>query len=302
MGMKQIGMKHKSDMGIEGAIQRKSPLSESLFPFEVIHYDEPAHNMPMFHWHEFMEICFVMQGCGHYQIEGRSFPVSKGDIVIINGIEKHRVTYQPEAPLFETVLHFDAAILRSQGCLPSDNEFLGLFGKGYGFLNRPLLDEETRSMLFELARNMLEEYLEKKPFFEMVIKAQLISLAAHLLRAGGLSRMDERARLSQKKQIDQLNLILNHIQDQFTGDLRMEQVARLFHMNPSYFSTYISKNLGISFTEYVTRLRIHEAVRLLKDGGRNSTEIAYASGFSSTSSFYAAFRRITGTTPGSYVI
>ena len=75
--------------------KRESKLLEQPFPFEIIHIDEPANNMSMFHWHEFMEISYIQEGKGTYEIEEKVFGVAKGDFVIINNIERHKVTYHP---------------------------------------------------------------------------------------------------------------------------------------------------------------------------------------------------------------
>ena len=69
-------------------------------------------------------------------------------------------------------------------------------------------------------------------------------------------------------------------------------------MNASYFSEYFKKNIGVNFTEYLARIRIGEAVRLLSENRLNSIEIAFGCGFNNASSFYNAFKKITGTNPG----
>jgi AraC-like DNA-binding protein len=72
---------------------------------------------------------------------------------------------------------------------------------------------------------------------------------------------------------------------------------------PEYLvSEVINRQLGGNFWEYINRLRI-DAVRIaLADPGdaRSILEIAYAAGFTSKSTFNAAFKRQTGETPTAY--
>ncbi|WP_432166118.1 AraC family transcriptional regulator [Streptomyces sp. bgisy031] len=59
--------------------------------------------------------------------------------------------------------------------------------------------------------------------------------------------------------------------------------------------------LGMTFYEWRTQLRIHHALVLLAEG-HSTTRTAYACGWSNPSSFIAAFTNIIGTTPGRYRI
>jgi AraC-like DNA-binding protein len=65
-------------------------------------------------------------------------------------------------------------------------------------------------------------------------------------------------------------------------------LSRLFH-----------DELGMTFYEWRTQLRIYHALVLLADGN-DATYVANACGWANPSSFIAAFRKIVGTTPGRY--
>ena len=64
--------------------------------------------------------------------------------------------------------------------------------------------------------------------------------------------------------------------------------ARLFH-----------DELGLTFYEWRTQLRVYHALVLLADG-HDTTHVAYACGWANPSSFIAAFTALIGTTPGRY--
>jgi AraC-like DNA-binding protein len=64
-------------------------------------------------------------------------------------------------------------------------------------------------------------------------------------------------------------------------------------------SRLFGNELGMTFYEWRTQLRIHHALVLLADG-RDTTQTAYACGWANPSSFIAAFTSIIGTTPGRY--
>ncbi|HEY0154272.1 MAG TPA: helix-turn-helix transcriptional regulator [Longimicrobium sp.] len=57
---------------------------------------------------------------------------------------------------------------------------------------------------------------------------------------------------------------------------------------------------GVSIKEYIERLRIAAAGELLRSGNFNAWEVAHAVGYSHLQTFYRAFRRRFGCTPGDF--
>lgn len=281
--------------------KRESDLKEKPFPFEVVHVGEPVNNMDMFHWHEFMEISYIQDGNGIYEVEDKAFSAQKGDIVIINDIERHRVTYKAEEPLYETVIHFEPRLIWSRENSPFDYTYLRLFlYNGTNFSNKPQLSEKTKGTITSLISEIVEEYTHRKPYFELMIKSRLLTLITILIRQCDVKADDAYGFIAKRNNIDRLDKILRYINENFNKDISLEIVAKRFFMNSSYFSDFFKRNIGINFSEYLARLRISEAIRLLDETGDNSIQIAYACGFNNTSSFYNAFKKITGMNPGEY--
>jgi AraC-like DNA-binding protein len=280
-------------------VKRESPISRRAFPFELLHAEGPANNMPSFHWHDFMELSWVRRGSGVYEIEDKVFHVSRGDVVIINNCERHRVTYHPQAPLYETVFHFAPQLLCPREAEGLDAGYLRLFlYDGATFTNAPALPPAVRKEVGRLVAAIREEYSARRPWSELMIKARLLTLVTHLLRASGLSEQpDPRGVAARRRNVARLERILAHIRRGFASELSLGGIAARFDMNPSYFSDYFHRNLGITFSEHLARVRIQEALRLLAEDRQSVTQIALACGFNTPASFYRAFRRVTGGSP-----
>lgn len=281
--------------------KRESDFSKKQFPFEVVHVGEPASNMSTFHWHEFMEISFIQSGEGKYEIEDKVFHVKKSDIVIINNIEKHRVTYKPGNPLYETVIHFDSSLISF-----SDD---GFWGTGYinlfkyertGFNNIPELDEVTKEEVQSSVSGIEKEYFQKNQYYELMIKAKLLCLITVLLRNLNIQTINEVEVIAKRNQIERLEKILNYINENYDKEINLALAAQKFYMNTSYFSDYFKKNIGVNFTDYLARVRINKAARLLNETGISSTEIAFSCGFNNVTSFYNTFKKIKGMSPGDF--
>ncbi|MFF7634998.1 helix-turn-helix domain-containing protein [Kitasatospora sp. NPDC008050] len=99
-------------------------------------------------------------------------------------------------------------------------------------------------------------------------------------------------------------------------DDRLQAIARMLHETPAdnatlaelgktigagtrTLSRLFRNELGMTFYEWRTQLRVHHALVLLADG-HDTTQTAYACGWANPSSFIAAFTGIIGTTPGRY--
>ena len=81
-------------------------------------------------------------------------------------------------------------------------------------------------------------------------------------------------------------------------DLRVSDLARLLHTNRDYISKAIRLDKGMSFNEYVNRLRIEHAITLMKNNPQMSVlDLSVKSGYTSQASFFRNFKQFTGTSP-----
>jgi len=84
-------------------------------------------------------------------------------------------------------------------------------------------------------------------------------------------------------------------------DLKLADVAKELNVMPHTLSQYLNENLGKSFKVFINEFRIEEAKNLLlADTNYTIEAIGYESGFNSKSTFFTAFKNITGTTPSKY--
>lgn len=104
-----------------------------------------------------------------------------------------------------------------------------------------------------------------------------------------------------KKSNAYIRSALRYIGDHYAQHLTLDQVAGHVHLNSCYFSSLFREVMGISFREYLCRVRVEESKRLLLDGRMSTlTDIAVAVGFPDQSYFCKIFKRMVGMTPGRY--
>ncbi len=82
--------------------------------------------------------------------------------------------------------------------------------------------------------------------------------------------------------------------------LAVGQIAEAVKLHPNYLMQLFKRQCGMSLWEYVLRLRVSHAQRLLITTDKKIVDVALESGFASPSRFYEAFGRYCGRAPQSY--
>ncbi|MEU7696203.1 helix-turn-helix transcriptional regulator [Microbispora hainanensis] len=98
---------------------------------------------------------------------------------------------------------------------------------------------------------------------------------------------------------DRLRAIARMLRDNPADNASLARLGKTIGASTRTLSRLFRNELGMTFYEWRTQLRVHHALVLLADG-HDVTRIAYACGWANPSGFIAAFTDIVGTTPGRY--
>lgn len=82
-----------------------------------------------------------------------------------------------------------------------------------------------------------------------------------------------------------------YINDNIRNSIQAKDVARDLGISVYYISHIFSKELGISFSEYVSRQRLALAKDMIKDTHMSFTDISYETGFSNPRTFQRSFKQ-----------
>ena len=91
-----------------------------------------------------------------------------------------------------------------------------------------------------------------------------------------------------------------YIDNHFKEDLKLEQLARLAHINKYYLAHTFRREFGVSPINYLISRRVDESRFLLRETDHSLSLIAQMLGFSSPSYFSQCFRRVEGVSPIEY--
>lgn len=89
-------------------------------------------------------------------------------------------------------------------------------------------------------------------------------------------------------------------QDYMSEDISLNSVAAEVCMSPSYFSSVFSKEMGKTFIEYLTEVRMEKAKQYLACSSMKTSEISYEVGYKDPHYFSYIFKKTQGCTPKEY--
>lgn len=90
--------------------------------------------------------------------------------------------------------------------------------------------------------------------------------------------------------------IEEHLGEKFS----LKDVAAHVHLNPSYFSVLFKEQMGVTFSEFLTRKRLQQAKRILLTSDLPVGEIAEKTGYQTAKYFIQIFKEYEGKTPSKY--
>lgn len=90
------------------------------------------------------------------------------------------------------------------------------------------------------------------------------------------------------------------LQSRIEQSVSLGEVARHVNVSPFHFCKLFKKATGMTFTEYVSRIRVEKAKTLLVDPSMRISEIVFASGFGSIPRFNSVFKQYVGKPPTQY--
>ncbi|MEJ8305810.1 helix-turn-helix domain-containing protein [Saccharibacillus sacchari] len=113
-----------------------------------------------------------------------------------------------------------------------------------------------------------------------------------------LAETDKR---SSERATDTLEYAKQYIDEHLPDDLSLEAVSSNVFISAKYLSRLFKEELGVTYTEYVTKKRMETAKERIERGGATIEQIAGAVGYSTPAYFIKKFKEAYGCTPGNYL-
>ncbi len=236
---------------------------------------EPMHSH---HYHDKMELYYMVNGSCSYFIDNKSYDVIAGDLVILPPGVIHRTNYVGNDHVrivVECSDHFiPAPVLDKINTLPYLLRSHAISKDVYLTLKR--IDDEFKSP---------DEYSAES------LMARMNSLFILIARNANTTS----AITSKNQMVDE---VIDYIKENYQQDIKLSRVAKNYFISPEHLSRTFKRDTGFGFNEFLTVVRLKQAENLLRNrGGKSISEIAYSCGFNDSNYFSDKFRRAYGVSP-----
>jgi len=94
--------------------------------------------------------------------------------------------------------------------------------------------------------------------------------------------------------------IHEYLMNNYREEVNLNKLAGLVNMAEGSLCRFFKMNMGITLFEYLNKIKIEFACKLLMDQDLSIMEVCYDSGFNNISHFNKQFKRITGVPPSEY--
>lgn len=265
--------------------------------FEIFHYRDAKFEGVPVHQHDFYEVYYFIGGSVEYSVEGRTYELKSGDLLLINPLELHQPRIAPDQQDYERIVLWINKNYLSELCF-NKTSLTRCFDSSqpdHTNLLRPSKIQQTyiSAMLDELiTENTSDGYA-----VEIASEAILLRFLVELNRLTITSSMNiKKEEVSSSIIPDVLEYINNH----FCEKLTLNEIADEFFVSKYYLSHAFNNVVGTSVHRYIVLKRLIHAKQMLLSGIK-STTAATNCGFNDYAGFYRAFTAEYGVTPTEFV-
>jgi AraC-like DNA-binding protein len=271
---------------------------QSPFPVRVFLSDNrESHIQIPPHWHDYIEVLYMLEGTAMQQINDRHFQIEKNDIVIVNTGDIHTTQCTAGEDTRILVILFMPGLIDTSHTNLFESKYILTFLGNRNNQNYHIANTFHNSTeIFNLMMGIYSEFSRKATGYEIYIKGFIYQLIAHLLRNDMLNLYQPAMK---EKELLRLDPLLKFIENHYMEDINLEKAASMLNFSYHYLSRYFKRITGKNFKEYTDFIRVREAEKLLLTNNVPVSRVALDVGFSNVSSFNRVFKRIRGYPPTS---
>lgn len=234
-------------------------------------------------WHEHIELLFFLSGSGEVVCNETIFPVKAGDLIFVNSTQIHALRTD-EHLKYHCIILYPAFF--------SDMEY-----NPKTLIRNYIQGDETVKDLFG---RIFYEKEHRTAGSDMVIKGLCYVLSGYLTQHYTDHQMNPQDASQHIQKLRRAQMLFDYIAKHYSETITSCHLAKLCHMNESYFCRFFKKNFGRTPLTYLNEYRIEKASSLLKKTNKSITEIALETGYEDINYFSRTFKKLKNLSPTEY--
>lgn len=241
-------------------------------------YHEYENSKGVFHFHSQIELCFVDEGELDVIVNGHRKVLNAGEMSVSLSYDSH--TYHTPQRSRSAFLFIPIYLCEEFIAATKDKRIANPF----------ICDKEV----VEKIRNCVSEVI-KEEGNDIKIKGYIYVILGTIM---------EHLMFETKQTATDTNLstkLLFYINENFEKEISLSSIASAFGYNQAYISRYFKETFNIGISQYITMIRLRNALMLMQENRHNITYCAMESGFTSMRTFYRAFYNEFRCSPKEYL-
>lgn len=246
------------------------------------------------HWHDEMELIYVISGTGTVTAWSAAYQVSAGDMVFLPPQTVHSISQKDacEMEYFNILFRFS---LLNEDSYMEEKYFRPFRQHTRSFPVHVPSGTELNRLLQPHLNDLIVS--RKREDYALMIKSHLLAVLHQLYQHSAPANDRE---LTVNRAYDRLKNALTLVHEHYADPLSVSQAAKLCHFSESHFMKLFKEFAGVSFTRYLLRYRLEIAAELLAGKEVKIIDAAERVGFHNHSYFTRAFLQAYGVTPSAY--
>ena len=251
------------------------------------------------HTHDFSELIIITAGGGTHWINGVTYPVTAGDIFLIQGNTEHYFEKRHQLGMYNIM--FDDSYLKehlhSLRSLSGFNAFFlfePTYRRSHKFKSRLHISPETMRPLQTELQRMTDEMKEDHPGNDLILLAKALEIFVFI------SREYSRIRNPMARSLCRLGELISLLENRYREHWTISRISRIAAMAPSTLLPVFKKVTGYSPIDYLLHVRLAKAAEMLLKTEKTISEIAQDCGFADSNYFSRQFRNSYSLSPREY--
>lgn len=245
------------------------------------------------HLHEDNEIILVIEGSITVKTKAGIYFLKQNDLILININELHSLNKTADKNLL-LVLKYN--IKNYLSLYPKLNKMIFKCNS----LSKDIEIQKKCDLIRDHIAKIISELNTKSNGYKFLIASEINLLLRDIVRNFEYTYLDIQYSSSNEITYIKIQNIVKYINQNYTRKISLHEIAEEEKYSVTYMSKFIKKNLGLSFYDYLQKVRMHSACDLMMCSTTSLTEIAYQCGFPNYKSFYLLTKKFFGCTPEEY--
>ena len=254
--------------------------------------------------HDHFEVFLVHAGAITFQLQDRFYPMTAGDLIIVNSTQYHKVhpmAAGTASDLDAVLIHFVPDWIRNSGNGGEEIEYLMPFlQQDAGFPHVVPGQTGIPAQIYDLIQQIASELPAGTRRARLSVKTYLRMILIKLLNHYAVYRSNDDVFELKRRRLERLRPLFNYLDQHFCEQITLEDAASTVNMSQSHFLHFFKQVTGQSFVNYLNQFRIARAQVLLASSDMSIAEVSQEVGFCDQSYFGQVFRKILHLTPREY--